>query len=116
MAPSTKTLCGKRVLITAGPTYEDIDPVRFLGNRSSGRMGFEMAAEAKRRGAHVILVTGPSTIEPVEVDMLERVRSAAQMHEAVLRLSVDVDVVVMSAAVADYTLKTPSTREAYKAR
>lgn len=114
LAPSTKTLRGKRVLITAGPTYEDIDPVRFLGNRSSGRMGFEMAAEAKRRGAHVILVAGPSTIEPVEVDMLERVRSAAQMHEAVLRLSVDVDIVVMAAAVADYTLKTPSSEKLIK--
>src|SRR5438046_1228952 len=77
-------LRGKRVLVTAGPTYEDVDPVRYLGNRSSGRMGFAIAAEAMRRGADVTLVAGPTSLEPPPVRELIRVRSAAEMHEAVL--------------------------------
>ena len=75
---------GKRVLVTAGPTYEDFDPVRYLGNRSSGRMGFAIAAEAARRGAEVTLVAGPTTVEPPAVRELVRVRSAAEMHAAVM--------------------------------
>jgi phosphopantothenoylcysteine decarboxylase/phosphopantothenate--cysteine ligase len=96
------TLSGRRVLVTAGPTYEDIDPVRFVGNRSSGRMGFAVAAEARRRGAGVTLVSGPTTIPvPAGVEVV-RVRTAQQMHEAVMsRMSV-ADLVVMAAAVADY--------------
>src|SRR5437588_6883808 len=77
-------LRGKRVLVTAGPTYEDVDPVRYVGNRSSGRMGFAIAAEAMRRGADVTLVAGPTALEPPPVRELIRVRSAAEMHEAVL--------------------------------
>jgi len=95
-------LRGKRVLVTAGPTYEDIDPVRYFGNRSSGRMGFAIAAEATRRGADVTLVAGPTALEPPAVRELIRVRSAAEMHEAVLGRADQMAVVVMAAAVADY--------------
>jgi phosphopantothenoylcysteine decarboxylase/phosphopantothenate--cysteine ligase len=70
--------------VTAGPTYEDFDPVRYLGNRSSGRMGFAIAAEATRRGAEVTLVAGPSPVEPPAVRELVRVRSAHDMHKAVI--------------------------------
>ena len=110
--PSTDSaLRGRKVLITAGPTYEDIDPVRYVGNRSSGRMGFAIAAEAVRRGAEVTLVSGPTTITPPPVGALVRVRSAAEMHEAVMRVASGMDLVVMSAAVADYT---PTERAAGK--
>jgi len=95
-------LRGKRVLVTAGPTYEDLDPVRYIGNRSSGRMGFAIAAEAMRRGADVTLVAGPASLEPPAVRELVRVRSAAEMHRAVLERSDRMDLVVMAAAVADY--------------
>ena len=106
-----RTLEGMRVLVTAGPTYEDIDPVRYLGNRSSGRMGFALAAEARRRGAHVTLIAGPAKAPLPSVDTLVRVRSAAEMHVAVMQASTDVDAVIMAAAVADYT---PSDRAATK--
>ena len=96
-------LRGQRVLVTAGPTYEDLDPVRYIGNRSSGRMGYAIAAEAVRRGADVVLVTGPTTIDPPPVAELVRVRSASEMHDAVLSRSASAQVVVMAAAVADYT-------------
>jgi phosphopantothenoylcysteine decarboxylase / phosphopantothenate---cysteine ligase len=95
-------LRGKRVLVTAGPTYEDLDPVRYIGNRSSGRMGFAIAAEAMRRGADVTLVAGPTSVEPPAVREVVRVRSAAEMHQAVLERSDRMDLVVMAAAVADY--------------
>ena len=104
-------LSGLRVLVTAGPTYEDLDPVRFLGNRSSGRMGFAVAAEAARRGAVVTLVAGPTTVEAPNVAELVRVRSAADMHNAVLSRAAGMDVVVMAAAVADYT---PAGRDTQK--
>ena len=96
-------LAGKKVLVTAGPTYEDIDAVRYVGNRSSGHMGFALAAEARRRGAQVTLVTGPTSLHAPAVDDVVRVRSAAQMHEAVMRSAAGADVVIMAAAVADYT-------------
>jgi phosphopantothenoylcysteine decarboxylase / phosphopantothenate---cysteine ligase len=111
LSPSRQTLRGRRVLVTAGPTYEDIDPVRYVGNRSSGRMGFEIAAEAARRGATVSLVAGPTRVAPPAVDQLVRVRSAAEMHEAVMRSATDADVVIMAAAVADYT---PASRAGEK--
>ena len=95
-------LRGQRVLVTAGPTYEDVDPVRYIGNRSSGRMGYAIAAEAARRGAEVTLVTGPTTIEAPAVRQIVKVRSAAEMHEAVMALAGEMQVVVMAAAVADY--------------
>src|SRR5205809_4468620 len=95
-------LRGKRVLVTAGPTYEDVDPVRFVGNRSSGRMGFAIAVEAMRRGADVTLVAGPTTVEPPAVRELIRVRSAVEMHEAVMGRANQMAIVVMAAAVAEY--------------
>jgi phosphopantothenoylcysteine decarboxylase/phosphopantothenate--cysteine ligase len=98
-------LRGRRVLVTAGPTYEDMDPVRYLGNRSSGRMGFALAAEAARRGAVVTVVAGPTGVEAPAVRELVRVRSASDMHREVIARAggVDaVDVVIMAAAVADY--------------
>src|SRR6201991_2184987 len=95
------TLAGRSILITAGPTFEDIDPVRFVGNRSSGRMGYALAAEALRRGAAVTLVTGPTHLTPAHGATVVKVRSAADMHAAVSERTSGQDVVVMSAAVAD---------------
>ncbi len=96
---------GRALLVTAGPTCEDLDPVRFLGNRSTGRMGYAVAAEAAARGARVLLVTGPTTLAPPAGVEVTAVRSAQEMHAAVMRLTSDgaVDAVVMTAAVADYT-------------
>jgi phosphopantothenoylcysteine decarboxylase/phosphopantothenate--cysteine ligase len=107
LAPPESALRGRRIVVSAGPTYEDLDPVRYLGNRSSGRMGFAVAAEARRRGAHVTLVAGPTPLEPPGTDDLVRVRSAAEMHAAVLQAAAGADVVVMAAAVADYTPARP---------
>src|SRR6185503_8468164 len=95
-------LRGQRVLVSAGPTYEDVDPVRYIGNRSSGRMGYALAAEAARRGAEVILVTGPTALDAPAVREVVKVRSAAEMHQAVISRAEGMDVVVMAAAVADY--------------
>ena len=96
---------GRALLVTAGPTCEDIDPVRFLGNRSSGRMGYAVAAEAAVRGARVLLVSGPTEQPPPAGVERFAVRSAAEMHETVMRLTAGeaVDAIVMAAAVADYT-------------
>ena len=113
--PLYSTLRGRRVVVTAGPTYEDIDPVRYLGNRSSGRMGFALAAEAQRRGAQVTMVAGPTRLEPPVLDEVVRVRSAAEMHAAVLRAAATADVVIMAAAVADYTPADPASRKIAKA-
>ena len=102
-----KSLAGRAVLVTAGPTVEDLDPVRYLGNRSSGRMGYAIAAEALDRGARVVLVTGPTELEPPAGAEVIRVRGAAEMRDAVMaRVAGDgpgVDLVAMVAAVADYT-------------
>jgi phosphopantothenoylcysteine decarboxylase/phosphopantothenate--cysteine ligase len=97
------SLAGRHVLVTAGPTVEDIDPVRFIGNRSSGRMGFALAREAHARGARVTLVCGPTPLEPPAVTEVIRIRSTREMHAAVVGRSDAADVVVMAAAVADYT-------------
>ena len=95
-------LAGKRVLISAGPTFEDIDPVRFIGNRSSGRMGFAIAEAAIARGAQVALVAGPVHLAtPAGAQRID-VRSAAQMHDAVLS-ALPADVYIGTAAVADFT-------------
>lgn len=106
-------LRGRTVLVTAGPTYEDLDPVRYIGNRSSGRMGYAVAAEALRRGARVVLVTGPTHLDPPAVDVV-RVRSAADMHDAVMARAGSVDAVVMAAAVADYTPETVADQKVAK--
>jgi len=95
-------LKGRRVLVTAGPTYEDLDPVRYIGNRSSGRMGFAIADEAQRRGAEVTLVAGPTTVKAPDVTEIVRVRSAVEMRDAVMAHADAVDLIVMAAAVADY--------------
>ena len=97
------TLLGRTVVVSAGPTYEDLDPVRYIGNRSSGRMGYSIAEEAARRGAHVVLVSGPTSIDPPGGVRLERVRSAADMLRAIRAHVGDADAVIMAAAVADYT-------------
>jgi phosphopantothenoylcysteine decarboxylase / phosphopantothenate---cysteine ligase len=96
-------LRGQRVLVAAGPTYEDFDPVRYIGNRSSGRMGYAIAAEAARRGAVVTLVSGPASLELPAVREIVKVRGAGEMHQAVTSRAGEMDVVVMAAAVADYT-------------
>ena len=111
---SRRSLAGRRILITAGPTYEDIDPVRFVGNRSSGRMGYALAAEALRRGASVTLVTGPTHLTSPHGAEVVQVRSAADMHGAVM-LRTDQDVIVMAAAVADYTPADPAAQKMKKA-
>src|SRR5213593_2216092 len=107
-------LRGQRVLVTAGPTYEDIDPVRYIGNRSSGRMGYAVAAEAARRGAEVTLVTGPSSLEAPAVREVVRVRSATEMHQAVMTRAADMQVIVMAAAVADYAPADPADQKVPK--
>jgi phosphopantothenoylcysteine decarboxylase/phosphopantothenate--cysteine ligase len=97
------SLSGQRVLITAGPTIEDLDPVRFIGNRSSGRMGYALAREAHDRGAEVILIAGPTALEPPAVAEVVRVRSTREMRDAVIARADRADAVIMAAAVADYT-------------
>lgn len=95
-------LAGRRIVVSAGPTFEDIDPVRFLGNRSSGKMGFAIAAAAARRGAEVVLVAGPVALPtPAALERID-VRSAAQMHAAVMA-ALPADIYVGAAAVADFT-------------
>ena len=97
-----KDLSGKRILVTAGPTQEDLDPVRYLTNRSTGRMGYAIAKAASRRGAQVTLVSGPTALPvPGYVDFVP-VRTAEEMYEAVMKYAEDADVIVKAAAVADY--------------
>jgi phosphopantothenoylcysteine decarboxylase/phosphopantothenate--cysteine ligase len=97
------SLLGRLVVVSAGPTYEDIDAVRYIGNRSSGRMGYAVAAEAARRGARVVLVSGPSHLMPPAGVEVIGVRSAHEMQAAVQRHAGEAAIVVMAAAVADYT-------------
>ena len=100
---SRQSLDGKRVIVTAGPTYEDLDPVRFVGNRSSGKMGYALAAELTARGAAVTLITGPTALTIPPVASVARVRSARDMHDAVMAALPQADALVMAAAVANYT-------------
>jgi phosphopantothenoylcysteine decarboxylase/phosphopantothenate--cysteine ligase len=97
-----RDLAGRRVVVTAGPTWEPIDPVRFIGNRSTGRMGFEVASEALSRGAEVILVVGPGTTPPPDGPTVVHVTTAEQMRDAVREAAARADAVVMAAAVADF--------------
>ena len=109
-----KVLAGKRVLLTAGPTYEPIDPVRGITNLSSGKMGFALAQAAAEAGAEVIVVAGPSNeTTPAGVTRID-VQSAAEMADAVLGRIHDVDIFVGVAAVSDYTPKTPQDRKIKK--
>ena len=103
---TSQTLHGKTVLITAGPTYEAIDPVRFIGNHSSGKMGFSLAEEAAKRGAKVILVSGPSSQNIINKNIqLHRVTSAKEMLTKVFEFYENTDIAIASAAVADYAPK-----------
>ncbi len=108
-----RALAGLRVVVSAGPTFEDIDPVRFIGNRSSGKMGFAIAAAAARRGADVQLVSGPVALAtPDGVSRID-VRSAAQMHAAVFA-ALPADVYIGAAAVADFRPRAPATAKIKK--
>lgn len=102
---ASQDLAGETILITAGPTREKIDPVRYLTNRSSGRMGYALAEAALRRGARVLLVSGPTALKPPGAAELTAVESAAEMHEAVVRLLPEATVVIKTAAVSDYRPK-----------
>jgi phosphopantothenoylcysteine decarboxylase/phosphopantothenate--cysteine ligase len=103
------SLIGRSVVVTAGPTYEPIDPVRFIGNHSSGKMGVAVAAEAARRGATVHLILGPGTVAPPAGAQVVRITTAEQMREAVMRYADDADAIVMAAAVADFRPKDAAT-------
>ena len=98
-----KDLSGQKILVTAGPTYEDIDPVRFIGNRSSGKMGYAIAKAAFLRGAEVTLISGPSAESIYPEIKLIKVRSAAEMQKAVQNNFTKNDFLIMAAAVADFT-------------
>lgn len=99
----SRKLTGKTVLITAGPTYEAIDPVRFIGNHSSGKMGFSLAEEAAKRGARVILISGPTALKPEHSNIdIHRVTSAKEMANQVFNYYETCDLAIASAAVADY--------------
>jgi len=104
-------LAGETVLISAGPTYEPIDPVRFLGNRSSGKMGYALAEAALRRGAKVILVSGPTALQPPGAAETIFVETAQQMRAAVLERWQQAAIVIMAAAVADYHVKNVSAEK-----
>jgi phosphopantothenoylcysteine decarboxylase/phosphopantothenate--cysteine ligase len=107
-------LAGRKVVVTAGGTQEPIDPVRYVGNRSSGKMGFALAEEARDRGAMVVLISGPTALETPYGVELQRVMTALQMQEAVQEAIVDADVLVMSAAVADFRPETAAAQKLKK--
>ncbi len=109
-----RILAGKKVVVSAGPTAESLDPVRFITNRASGKMGFAMARAARRFGADVTLVSGPSALADPPFVQAVRVRTAAEMMEAVGRAARDADVVVMCAAVADFRPAQPFPRKIKK--
>jgi phosphopantothenoylcysteine decarboxylase/phosphopantothenate--cysteine ligase len=102
---ASQDLHGETILITAGPTREKIDPVRYLTNRSSGRMGYALAEAALRRGARVLLVSGPTSIMPPGAAELKRVESAEEMRDAVMKLLPQATIVIKTAAVSDYRAK-----------
>jgi len=108
---ATADMKSERVLITAGPTFEPIDPVRFLGNRSSGKMGYAIAEAAVRRGARVVLVSGPTALKPPAVEEFIPVETAQEMHDAVMKHFATATTVVMTAAVADYQVVEQSEQK-----
>jgi phosphopantothenoylcysteine decarboxylase / phosphopantothenate---cysteine ligase len=108
---ASQELAGETVLITAGPTRERIDPVRYLTNRSSGRMGYALAEAALRRGARVLLVSGPAALTPPDAAEITRIESAEQMREAVLKLLPQATIVIKTAAVADYRPKHTASQK-----
>ena len=107
-------LAGRRVIVTAGGTQEPIDPVRYIGNRSSGKMGYNLAIEARDRGAHVILISGPVALPAPYGVELHRVETALQMRDIVHALITDADVLIMSAAVADFRPAQAATQKIKK--
>ena len=107
-------LAGKTVVISAGPTQEDLDPVRFISNRSSGKMGYAIASAARDRGAHVVLVSGPTQVAPPQGVELVPVRSALEMQAAIEKTLSRADVVIMTAAVADYRAALASAQKIKK--
>lgn len=110
-----KTFTGKKVLITAGPTYEAIDPVRFIGNHSSGKMGFSLAEEVASRGGEVVLISGPTSLSISDENItLHRVTSAKEMYEEVFKHFDNVDIAIASAAVADYAPKVVANEKIKK--
>lgn len=113
---SPKDLKGERILVTAGPTHEAIDPVRFIGNRSSGKMGYALAKMALRRGAEVTLISGPSSLKPPRGARFIMVESAAEMRKAVMANLKDATAVVMTAAVADYKPVTAASEKMKKGK
>jgi phosphopantothenoylcysteine decarboxylase/phosphopantothenate--cysteine ligase len=108
---ASQDLAGETVLITAGPTRERIDPARYLSNRSSGRMGYAVAEAALRRGARVLLVSGPTALTPPGAAEITRVESAGQMLDAVLNLLPQATIVIKTAAVSDYRAKSASAQK-----
>ncbi len=108
---SNRSLSGKKVIITAGPTHEAIDPVRFIGNYSSGKMGYSLAEECRNRGANVTLISGPVSLEKPSGMSFISVSSAKQMLEACKNNFSDTDIAIMNAAVADYTPANPSDKK-----
>jgi phosphopantothenoylcysteine decarboxylase/phosphopantothenate--cysteine ligase len=108
---ASQDLAGETLLITAGPTREKIDPVRYITNRSSGRMGYALAEAALRRGARVLLVSGPTAIMPPGAAELTRVETAEQMRAAVLKLLPESTVVIKTAAVSDYRPKAAARQK-----
>jgi phosphopantothenoylcysteine decarboxylase/phosphopantothenate--cysteine ligase len=111
--PAFLPFAGRRVVVTAGPTHEPIDPVRFVGNRSSGKMGAAIAAEALARGASVVLVVGPGSVSPPAGVEVVRVETAEEMRTAVLAHT-NADAIVMAAAVADFRPKVAADRKLKK--
>ena len=108
---SSQDLAGETVLLTAGPTREKIDPVRYITNRSSGRMGYALAEAALRRGAHVLLISGPTNIIPPGAAEFVRVETAEQMREAVLKQLPQATIVIKTAAVSDYRAKSVAAQK-----
>jgi phosphopantothenoylcysteine decarboxylase / phosphopantothenate---cysteine ligase len=108
---ASQDLAGETVLVTAGPTRERIDPVRYLTNRSSGRMGYALAEAALRRGARVLLVSGPTVLTPPGAAEVARVESAEEMRQAVLKLLPESTIVIKTAAVSDYRPKSPAVQK-----
>jgi phosphopantothenoylcysteine decarboxylase/phosphopantothenate--cysteine ligase len=108
------SLKGKTVLVTAGPTREFLDPVRFLTNRSSGKMGYELAEEALRRGAEVILISGPTHIFPPPEAKLKKVQTAQEMEKEVVTHFGQADVVIMAAAISDFRFAETSSQKIKK--
>ena len=112
--PPVHSLADRRVLITAGPTREPIDPVRFIGNRSSGRMGYALAEALGELGAHVVLVSGPTSLAEPRVGAIVRVETALEMHGAVMTRVAACDLFVATAAVADYRPERPAAAKLKK--